>query len=175
MVNKIYFKRSACCTVLCVLVKVVKSCASFVVDVKMDALTGGSNQRSFGLERSSAVTNQWGEFKRSRWGATATELFCWSFKSKWVCMSHCRGYFSFWFLICSIRKIRAVGITEKELHLYFPKKLILENPLFFENSPCFYFIQAIIRQQAQTEIKTFIPVENLNISHCSKLMIVKKS
>lgn len=62
-----------------------------------------------------------------------------------------------------------MGITEKELHLYFPKKLILENPLFFENSPCFYFIQAIIRQQAQTEIKTFIPVESLN-----KLMIVKK-
>lgn len=44
--------------------------------VKTDAPTGGSEQRSLGPERSSAVSDQGQKVKRSRRGATVTELFC---------------------------------------------------------------------------------------------------
>lgn len=135
MVNKIYFKRSACCTVLCVPVSAVK--AARRLWLRWRRTRQQVDQSSAPLIRKGhqllAISG-----KRVRGHAERPR------QSFSVAHSSLNGFAGVilvfgWLFLLSWRLELAVGITEEELSLYSPNKLILESfilkkePLFWEH------------------------------------------
>lgn len=128
MVNKIYFKRSACCTVFCALEKAAPSCTAFGWGGVVDGKTGGPQ-----VDHISAHLGHKGHRllpiseKGSRGHKTEVFLVACSRLKRFGDSKHIlellQAYFEAYFkviLLFNVSEGRALGVTE--LRLQFPVK-----------------------------------------------------